>query len=336
MILHGVEDTNEANDRVHSLCRRPSDRFHFPESKQGPVRVTFPICTPSKASSATLAHSGSILGLAPDRGGHKTPSRLLSSPSLLQQLLAQKVVHDALWSVTLIDAESGILSLGGTIAQQVEEIKVRGDVELEHFGDPDATTEWVDQEVVNRMAFLMPPDTQWDHHFKWTETRGAAGWWTTLMSGVWIDGAKVLKNQPVLFDVNVPFILAPPVAVQRFYESIPGTKRLDPPLDAFFAVPCLNRVNVAFEIGGWRFPSMSGEGTMEDALYGPDGGKFSLGKLGNGTGYCVGAVVETTMGVREEWIASGVRDLWVLGEPFFRGLGVAFDVEKGRVGARIY
>ena len=81
---------------------------------------------------------------------------------------------------------------------------------------------------------------------------------------------------------------------------------------------------------------MSGEGTREDALYGPAGGKFSLGKLGNGTGYCVGAVVETTMGIREGWIASGVRDMWVLGEPFFRGLGVAFDTEKSRVGARVY
>lgn len=331
-----VEENDDANDRAHSLCRRTRDHFHFQDSKQGPIRLTFPICTPSKASRATLAHSGTILGLAPDHGDNDNTLSRLSSPPLLRQLLAQDIVHETTWSVALLDAESGILSLGGTIAEQVEETKVRGDIELEHFGNPQATSEWVNQEVANRMTFLMGPDAPWDSHFKWTDTRGAAGWWTTLMSGVWINGAKVLKNQPVLFDVNVPFILAPPAAVQRFYEAIGGAKQLDPPFDAFFAVPCLNRVDIAFEIGGWRFPSMSGEGTREDALYGPAGGKFSLGKLGNGTGYCVGAVVETTMGIREGWIASGVRDMWVLGEPFFRGLGVAFDTEKSRVGARVY
>jgi len=31
-----------------------------------------------------------------------------------------------------------------------------------------------------------------------------------------------------------------------------------------------------------------------------------------------------------------LKDTWVLGEPFFRGLGVAFDVEGGRVGVRVY
>ncbi|KIW14627.1 hypothetical protein PV08_07411 [Exophiala spinifera] len=335
------EETHGASDRVHSLCRRTSDHFHFQqESKQQrPIRLSFPICTPSKASGATLAHSGTILGLSPDHGdvhSHNALSRL-SSPSLLDQLFEQHMVHQRVWSVTLLDAESGILSLGGTIAQQVEEANVRGSVELEHFGDPQATSDWVEQEVAKRIDFLMTPDAPWDGHFKWTNTQGAAGWWTALMSGVWINGAKVLENQPVLFDINVPFILAPPVAAHRFYEAIGGAKRLDPPpFDAFFAIPCLNTVNVAFEIGGWNFPVMAGEGTREDALYGPAGGKVSLGKVGDGTGYCVGAVLETTMGVRDEWIASGVRDMWVLGEPFFRGLGVAFDVEKGRVGVRVY
>lgn len=147
---------------------------------------------------------------------------------------------------------------------------------------------------------------------------------------------KVLKNQPVVLDINMPFILAPPIAALRFYDSIGGSKRLDPPYDSFFAFPCLNHVNIAFEIGGWNFPSMNGEGTREDAIYGPAGGRFSLGKLADGTGYCVGSVVETTMGLREEWRKSGMKDMWVLGEPFFRGLGVAFDGEKRRVGVRTY
>jgi len=82
---------------------------------------------------------------------------------------------------------------------------------------------------------------------------------------------------------------------------------------------------------------MDGEGTTSDALYGPTGGRFSLGKLADGTGYCVGSVVESSsMAYGKEWFESGLKDVWVLGEPFFRGLGVVFDMEQGRVGVRTY
>ena len=76
------------------------------------------------------------------------------------------------------------------------------------------------------------------------------------------------------------------------------------------------------------------------------GGRFSLGRLKNGSGYCVGNVVATRMGLkdeRDEMIdggrkgkhlggekgglgGNGMRDVWVIGEGFFRGVGVAFDV----------
>ncbi len=94
---------------------------------------------------------------------------------------------------------------------------------------------------------------------------------------------------------------------------------------------------------------MSGAGGASEALWGPDGGRLSLGKLhmdsggeGNGTnsGYCVGRVVETRMGLQggdgEDGEGSGLRDLWVLGEPAFWGVGVAFDAERQRVGFRNY
>lgn len=82
---------------------------------------------------------------------------------------------------------------------------------------------------------------------------------------------------------------------------------------------------------------------------GGPGGKFSLGRLRDGSGYCVGAVVETRMGVGDgedvvrKWSGSrgafanagggkgeaagnGMRGVWVLGEGFFRGVGGVFDV----------
>lgn len=81
------------------------------------------------------------------------------------------------------------------------------------------------------------------------------------------------------------------------------------------------------------------------------GGRFSLGRLRNGSGYCVGSVVETRMGIKEErdemmggtrtelrtsvqrgrMGGSGMRDVWVMGEGFFRGVGAVFDVSPSRL-----
>ena len=77
---------------------------------------------------------------------------------------------------------------------------------------------------------------------------------------------------------------------------------------------------------------------------GMPGGKFSLGRLEKGSGYCVGAIVETSMGVRGgrkgdnettasemgELAGNGMRDVWVIGEGFFRGVGGVFDVSPAQ------
>ena len=34
--------------------------------------------------------------------------------------------------------------------------------------------------------------------------------------------------------------------------------------------------------------------------------------------------------------SNGLKDLWVIGEPFFRGTGIAFDLEGQRIGFRTY
>ncbi|KAL9595916.1 MAG: hypothetical protein Q9219_006142 [cf. Caloplaca sp. 3 TL-2023] len=79
------------------------------------------------------------------------------------------------------------------------------------------------------------------------------------------------------------------------------------------------------------------------------GGRFSLGRLKHGSGYCVGAIVETRMGLKEEkegmtgsgkqglgsagasvgsLAGNGMRDVWVIGEKFFKGVGGVFDVSE--------
>jgi hypothetical protein len=38
--------------------------------------------------------------------------------------------------------------------------------------------------------------------WKWSDVQGAVGWWQILMHGVWLDGVKVLYNQPIILDVS--------------------------------------------------------------------------------------------------------------------------------------
>jgi hypothetical protein len=228
------------------------------------------------------------------------------------------------------------------MAEKIEEQKTQFQVRLDNFGNPLATQDFIDMEVRTRMSSSFPPSVK--EQFRWVEVHGAEGWWTTLMGGVWINGAKIISDQPVLFDIQSPFVLAPPAAARRFYQGIHATKRLPKPHDNMFAFPCLNQPNIAFEFARWIFPTLSGDVSMEERFDGPLGGKLSLGKLRNGTGYCLGAVVETSMGVVNQAEAEsngmragdGLKNFWVIGEPFFRGTGVAFDLEGLKIGFRTY
>ncbi|RMD42458.1 hypothetical protein DV735_g2674, partial [Chaetothyriales sp. CBS 134920] len=257
----------------------------------------------------------------------------------------QSLVPAPFWSITLLDSTSGILSLGTTISVEVEKAKLQAEAELQNINQAHATSEWIQSQIEPRVQMMRKGP--WQDHFKWTDLQGARGWWTTLMSGVWVNGAKVLKNQPVLFDIQCPFILAPPMAVARVYHSIGGAFRLPSPHDQYFTYPCLNEVALAFEIAGWNFPVIR---VTDQSM----GGQFSMGLLAEpelvlsgendlpdenstrGTGYCVGVLVESRMGMKKEWQNAGMQGVWVLGEPFFRGLGLVFDQENGRIGLRTY
>lgn len=61
------------------------------------------------------------------------------------------------------------------------------------------------------MNFLVPPGSDAETHFTWTDSGagGVKGWHTGLLSGVWVDGVKVLRNQAVVFDINCPVVLVP-------------------------------------------------------------------------------------------------------------------------------
>lgn len=388
------------------------------------VPITFPHCKPPKQSRETLGPSGGILGLAPSDS-----LKQIKADSLIQQLLNNGMIEHDVFSITLISASEGLLSIGGTVAETVDMIDER----IERFfgrpppvsgpmqvDDPDqdaadlangAPQGLVPDEggKAGQDILGMPPNgdggirkrdeqnepsseaakklregreepTQphdllkrgrkqqkpveqktipsWKDNWKWSPIEGADGWWQTLMRGVWTDGVKVLKNQPCVIDLSTPFLLAPPQAAKQFYASISGSHRLPPPYQSFYAFPCNNPPFVHVEFGGWRFPTMRGMKSFESSN-GPNG-KFSLGKVTEESGYCVGAVVETKMGVgdmapikkgrsrKEDTVrglgqlesgmlaGNGMRDVWVLGEPIFRGLGLVFDLKAKKVGFRTY
>lgn len=75
-------------------------------------------------------------------------------------------------------------------------------------------------------------------------------------------------------------------------------------------------------------------GKRDEGSFSP-GGRFSLGRMERGSGYCVGIVVEGRFGNMDGQRGTvdnggvegnGMEDMWIFGEPFFRDVQVAFDV----------
>lgn len=342
------QPAEDSNEFPHPDCRGTSDVFHLPHNafSRAQIRLSFPVCQPLKTSRHTLSRSGSKLGL----GAPKPQYLAHTSSNILTQLFGQKEIEHEVFSLTLLDAETGVLSIGGTIAPRMEKLKIQTEVQLEHLGDATIHAAGIEQEIQRRLDFTMPPGSTYEEHFKWSlaGSYASGGWHTTLINGVWSSGVKILKNQPALLDINCPFILAPPQAAEMLYNSIGGSMTVkdlnlseaEQGEGGFYVFPCLNRVSVTLEFAGWQFPITKAGLSGEDVVYGPVGGHFSLGKVNTttdkevavGTGYCIGIVVSTRVGQRPGWEHAGMNNVWVLGEPFFRALNVVFEVgdDKGR------
>ncbi|KAI9669465.1 MAG: hypothetical protein M1817_004690 [Caeruleum heppii] len=354
--------------RPHPLCRLPQDIVHLPTINTS-APLAFAHCQPSKASVDTLLSSGSMLGLTASESLSQT-----KTPTLMKQLLDQGIIEQNLWSLMFINGHEGVLSLGGTAADAVDMVQKQTEEELDRLGnldklpavepaeaadpispDPEKRHHLPNEKRDDRKKSTTDHAETWKDGWKWSKVQGARGWWQILMQGVWVDGSRVLQNQPVIIDINTPFILAPPAAAKAFYASIPGARPVPHPHDRFHVFPCLNPPPLAFEFGGRKFPVLQGSKGID--VWGPPGGKFSLGKISKGSGFCVGAVVESRTGMdgdqvrREEKsggrdvegsgpgmmdAGNGLRDVWVLGEGFFRGVGGVFDFEEQRVGLRTY
>ncbi|KAK9360316.1 aspartic peptidase domain-containing protein [Lipomyces starkeyi] len=130
------------------------------------------------------------------------------------------------------------------------------------------------------------------------------GFWQILFKSLMVDGNTVLDNIQGVIDVTSPFVLAPPEDVRIFYNAISGAQPL---ANGFWSYPCFEDPKIHIEHAGWLFP-------FKDS---------SLGKVKESSGYCVGPLVEADL-----------AGLWVIGEPFLKGVISIFDFDQKRVGIR--
>lgn len=145
-----------------------------------------------------------MLGLAPSEH-----LRQVKAPSLFQQLLEKNIIHDGVFSIMRINGQEGVLSVGGTSAEAVTLVQEQTRRQLDRLGE-------LERGVVNGQTDIAKRDPEsslatqehashWRSGWKWSKVQGAEGWWQILMQGVWVDGSKVLKNQPVVIDVRIIF-----------------------------------------------------------------------------------------------------------------------------------
>jgi hypothetical protein len=269
----------------------------------------------------------------------------------MQQLIEKSIIDTPVWSLVLINGKDGIFTIGGTSAPSLRQAEVETNDELARYANHE-----VKRDV--RVASRSTPDIEMatalsSEEWKWSQVQGAEGWWQILMRGVWVDGIKELENQLIVLDVsfflvgvpsqsntqqiNTPFILASPVAARAFYSSISGSRKLPHPHEQFHAYPCFNPPKIHFEFVGWNVEVF--KGNRDKGTFSP-GGRFSLGRMAPGSGYCIGIVVESRMGHKtsigsdaakmgfERNVEGGIglEDVWIIGEPFFRDVQVAFNV----------
>lgn len=124
----------------------------------------------------------------------------------------------------------------------------------------------MENEVKGAAAFAIPLESAHEHHLKWTGVGAGAvaRWHMTLVSGICIGSAKVLKNRPVSMDTNYPY---PCATSSRAATLRSHTRRMADKIKifdydktcgyiqkSFYMWLCLNEVNIDFETADWCFP----------------------------------------------------------------------------------
>lgn len=202
------------------------------------IPVSFAHCRPQKQWVGSLGKSGAGLGLAVGEGLGQVGGW---TGGLLGQMVKNEVVDTEVWSLLLINGYEGVLSVGGTSVEAVREVEGMIGKQLEKLdgggvqtgpgdlknsdtnglqsGDDGSTNLDVfgfqsqhDELKRNTELGLMKRDGGMSSNndeskpndesvWEWSKVRGTDGWWEILMKGIWVDGNKVLQNQPIVLDV---------------------------------------------------------------------------------------------------------------------------------------
>jgi hypothetical protein len=116
----------------------------------------------------------------------------------MEQLMDKEVIDTPIWSVVLLNGQEGLFSIGGTSVASVRQVERDTEDELSHLEGHEEIKRETDN-VEKQLPVAAVSNNDW----KWVKVHGSDGWWQILMGGIWVDGVKMLHNQPVILDVSV-------------------------------------------------------------------------------------------------------------------------------------
>lgn len=119
----------------------------------------------------------------------------------MTQLIEKEIIDLPMWSIVLLNGQDGLFSMGGTPVATIREIEM----ETRELLAGQAAHEELKRStpLEKRAATYTPPkDGESIADWKWLKVQGSDGWWQIQLHGLWVDGTKVLYNQPAILDVR--------------------------------------------------------------------------------------------------------------------------------------
>ncbi|KAK4052124.1 hypothetical protein OIV83_002418 [Microbotryomycetes sp. JL201] len=144
--------------------------------------------------------------------------------------------------------------------------------------------------------------------------QGSTQWVNVVSQSYWIVPATAHANNVVgasnfnaIIDSGTSVIVAPSLAAKRFWAQVPNSAVYG---QGYYTYECKSPPSISFSFGA------------SDKKWTISGQDLNLGKVASGSSRCVGAVVGADVGV----------NAWILGDTFFKGAYITFDLGQNRIG----
>ncbi|KAJ7607425.1 acid protease [Roridomyces roridus] len=137
------------------------------------------------------------------------------------------------------------------------------------------------------------------------------GFWALNNTGAKVAGEEVVSDIVAVVDSGTNVVYGPPADVATLHEKVPGADLfMVEEGSSLYSFPCESVPSIAFSWGGkdWAIPTTT----------------MSQGLTEEGSSQCIGAVVGLDTGLGD--------NVWVLGDPWMRGLYSVFDFDKEAMG----